>query len=377
MKYCMRCGSQIPPGYSACPRCGMRQKTGGGINNIFSALVHERTPGAIMEFTLWCVVCFIALLSLIAAIVGHGNVTWILLMIFALGLGTLMAFRLKPISLLYCMGVFNLLMPVVHYACFARSRNYFGLSYYLISDYGTSATYSPLNITLFIIIILLSLALVICGFVYNFTRVRMENLLAIGCIVDCVLIMLLQILMYAAPGIGVGLTEYGVNQYNIEMRYFLNYRGYWFGTICFWLMLIVIVLFNIFFYWGCMSSRPKRIIEMFRSGYSGQGNRVVTAGGGMLRGVSGLYAGRDIPLNGVMIIGSGNEAQIRINDPLVSRKHCAVRYNSQTGFYEVQDISQNGVFLSTGQQLQKDYYNSVPRGSVICIGSQAQQFRLM
>ena len=41
------------------------------IQNIFSSLMHERhpgkRPGVIKEFVLWCVVCFSALLTLIAA----------------------------------------------------------------------------------------------------------------------------------------------------------------------------------------------------------------------------------------------------------------------------------------------------------------------
>lgn len=372
MSYCTRCGTQIHPGYSRCPNCGAEQRRGGnGAGNIFSALVKERSPGVIMEFTLWCIVCFITLMALIASIVGHGNITWILLMVFSIGLGVLMAFRLKPIAMLYSIGVFNLLLPIIHYACFAKSTGYFGLSSY---DYEYSAAkYSPLNITLFVIVILLSIALVTCGFVFNFTKVKMENLLTIGVIVDCGLTFLLEILMYAAPSVGTGLGESGISYYNSYLRTLLNYRGYWIGTISLWCMLIVVMLFYIFFFWGSMNSSIKRIREMGKNrvGYAPRGY-------GYLKGICGIYAGHEIPLNGrTLIFGSGSEANVRIQDAYISSTHCVIRFNEVSGLYEIQDVSVNGVYLATGVRLQQGVYTAVAKGSVICIGSQAQQFRLM
>jgi len=376
MNYCSRCGSTIPPGSLNCPRCGMRQRsTGAGINNIFTALMRERTPGVIMEFSLWCTVCVVVLMSLIATIVGHGNITWILLLIFSIGLGVLMAFRLKPISMLYSVGVFNLLILIVHYACFAKSKTYMGYdgSYYNL-DYST-AGYSPLNITLFIIAIVLSVALLVCGFVYNFTRVKIENLLTIMELTTCGITLLLSILMYAAPGLGTGMSAVGINYYNSALRFFLNYRGYWIGTVSYWCILIVVMLHYIFFFWGAMGTGARRIIEIGKRTYQTPPAR---SGYGSLRGVCGIYAGREIPLNGGTItIGSSSEVQIRIHDHSVSRRHCAIRFNRVSGLYEVQDISTNGVFLNNGTRLQKGVFNPVARGSIICIGSQSQQFRLM
>ena len=43
------------------------------MDNIFTALVRRRTTGVVMEFVLWCIVCFAALLSLIALAMGAGN----------------------------------------------------------------------------------------------------------------------------------------------------------------------------------------------------------------------------------------------------------------------------------------------------------------
>ena len=53
------------------------------MDNIFTALVRRRTTGVVMEFVLWCIVCFAALLSLIALAMGAGNFVWILLLLTA------------------------------------------------------------------------------------------------------------------------------------------------------------------------------------------------------------------------------------------------------------------------------------------------------
>ena len=62
------------------------------IDNIFTALVRKKTTGAILEFVLWCAGCFTSLMAIVAFAFGKGNITWILLMFFSIGLGVLMAF---------------------------------------------------------------------------------------------------------------------------------------------------------------------------------------------------------------------------------------------------------------------------------------------
>ena len=363
--YCLRCGARLQDGSVACPYCGARQHSGGSgyrtdaprINNIFSALVRERTQGAVAEFTLWCVVCAILVLSLVATIMGHGNVTWILLMLFTIGLGVIMAFRLKPIALLYSIVCFYLIIPSVHFACFAKSSSFFWSSYLF--------SYSALNIILFICMVLLSLGLVVCGFVHFFSRVSMGNLLTVLVIVDTFLICVLEILMYA-----VGYLGDGTSSINESLRIYLNDRGYWIGTVTLWCVLIVVMLFYIFFFWGFIDSRKGKII----GGYAGSAR----TGERGLRGVSGIYTGRMIVLRGrTLTIGSGDQVAVKIDDPYVSRRHCAIRYNPSMRCYEIQDISQNGVFLSTGQRIQPGVYVPVQCGTVICIGSRAQQFVLL
>ena len=112
------------------------------MDNIFTALVRRRTTCVVMEFVLWCIVCFAALLSLIALAMGAGNFVWILLLLTAAGLGVIMAFRLKEVALLYSVCVFNAILFLIHYLVFSVS--YGGgpqTGYYEILDQSTNGVY--------------------------------------------------------------------------------------------------------------------------------------------------------------------------------------------------------------------------------------------
>lgn len=375
--FCRNCGKEIPNGSNVCSYCGKPINNNNiGINgysgqmgygmlsvhkkidNIFSALMYERTTGVIIEFSLWCTVCFVALLSLIAAIMGAGNITWIMLMLFSIGMGELMAFRLKPIAMLYAVSVFHLITFIIHFACFAKTGS---------SIFYADASYSALNIVLFILLLLLALAIVICGFIHFFSRFHLGNVLTIMVLTDSSLILILQILMYAVSHFGED-----ANELNEWLRGYMNYRGYWVGTITFWVMITVVALLYSFFFWGCIDSRKGKIINL-----SSPVLRQVDVAPG-IRGISGEYLGQVIFLQGRTItIGSAQGMTVLIQDSHVSGRHCAIRFNPATGFYEIFDDSTNGVFLNTGMRLQKGVFNSVQRGSVIWIGSNAQQFQLL
>lgn len=327
------------------------------IDNIFTALTREKTTGAILEFVLWCVVCFTALLSLIALAMGGGQVTWILLMLFSVGLAVIMAFRLKPIALLYSAGVFYVITFLIHYLSFSL-----GLS--------EGISHSPINIILFVLTLMLSLAALICAFIHFFSKINLRSVLTILILCESGAMMLLQILMYTSEYIGD--ASY-VNEYHKE---WMNSKSYWIGTVSFWFMIAVTAVFYVCFFWGPIDSRKEKII----------GNRAVPVGGipaggrinAGLQGTFGAYAGRTIYLQGqTLTIGSGEMVQVMIPDARVSRVHCAIRFNMMSGFYEILDQSSNGVWLSNGARLQKNVYNSVQRGSILYIGSEAQQFRLL
>lgn len=326
------------------------------VDNIFSALGHRRTSGVVKEFVLWCLICFVALMSLIAAIVGGGCITWIMLMIFSIGLGVLMAFRLRAIALLYCAGVFQLLTFLIHYVSFS------GISY------GASG-YSAFNTVLFVLLLLESLALVICGFIHFFTKVNLSLALLILVISDSSAMMLLHIMMYAA-----GYKDEGWYYFsNAALQDSLNGRGYWIGTMAFWIMLVVVVLFYVFFFKGMLGNKNEKIIRVYGGG-SVHSSGFVPG----IKGVSGSCVGQVVYMQGRTItIGSRDGVTIRIPDQTVSQLHCQIRYDGASGAYQVCDSSTNGVYLSNGAALQKNTWCFVQRGSVICIGSMSHQFRLL
>lgn len=326
------------------------------MNNIFTALARRRNPGIIREFVLWCATCFIALLALIASAVGHGNVAWIFLMIFSIGMGVMTAFRLTAAAMLYGVCVFNFLVFLMHY-------------FFLYSVY-TYDSKSILNMIFFILLLVLALAIIICAFVHFFSRYNLGKVLTVLVIIHGVGTLLLNILMFAAPCTG----DYYYN-YSYLVRRDMNYRGYWIGTICFWMMLTVIILYYIFFFGGMIENKGGKIYVNRTQRIPPTREENVLLG---IQGLQGMYAGQEFHLHGSTVtIGSAAGVTLVIADPYVSKRHCAIRFNTMTGDYEVFDNSTNGTYLSNGVRLKYGVYNQLPRRSIIYIGSQAQQFRLM
>lgn len=316
------------------------------VRNIFSSLMHERTPGVIKEFVLWCVVCVSAFLSLIAAAIGGGNAVWVMLFLFTLGLGVLMAFRLTPIVLLYSVGVFQFLIFIIHYTTYLRAQYYYGVS-------G-----SALITVLFVLLLLLSLVVLVCAFIQFFSRVSMGTALMILVITDSALIMLFQLLACLSIASRNG--------------WYVSFGGaYWIGTISYWMILVVVLLLYVFFFRGFINNRKKKIVDL-----SAGAGKYSTAPG--IMGVSGAYAGRTVYLNNQMItLGSGSGVTVVIQDQYVSAEHCAVRFNPSAGYYEIYDNSPYGVYLNGGSPIQKGVWCRIRRGSIIGLGNSVQKFRLL
>ncbi len=373
--YCTKCGKPLPQGSNVCSYCGAVQKgagngmqyqSRGAVDNIFSALAYGKTPGVIMEFVLWCIVCADVLLSLIASILANGNITWILLMVFSIGLAVILAFRLKPIAMLYGAGTFFLICNIVHFVSFYNKS-----MDCLYEDYDYMYSYFAFTIVLFVLEMLVVIGVITCAFIQFFSKIRLGNALTILVAVNLGLAVFRQIMMYAVPFSG---TSSGLNL-NAVVRTRLNTDSYWFGTICLWIILIVMTLLYIFFFWGAIDSRNEKILKSMNVAASAGGNRQGNIG---LRGIRGIYAGQTILLGAKPItIGSGRQMMLVIASPYVSEQHCAIRFNSQNGCYEIYDNSKNGVRLKSGRGLQKGVYNLVRRGEVISIGSDEQQFILL
>lgn len=333
------------------------------IDNIFTALVRKKTMGAVLEFVLWCGVCFTALMAIVAFAFGKGNVTWILLMLFSIGLGVLMAFCLRGIVMVYSVFAFYVISLPVHFLAF-------------VTGYYSGEYSSPLNILLFILTMLLGIGSAACAFVQFFSKLNLGTVTAVMVLCETALIMLLQILIYAAGFIGDVSVE---NEFH---RIWLNARGYWIGTLCYWMMLIIVCIYLCALFWGPIEKTKSKLSgQAANTGASQVGGYVQgtqTSFQPGLQGIQGIYAGRIFYLQGrTFTLGSGEGVDIGIADAYVSKIHCAVCFQESMGYYEVLDQSRNGVFFANGMPMQKGVYNPVQRGSVICIGSVRQQFKLL
>lgn len=370
--FCRNCGKQVADYSQHCPYCGhaVGNHMGGGVtgngmqygsmpgqrnklDNIFSALMQERTPGVIMEFSLWCMVCVVAVLALVATILGNSKVVWIMLMLFAFGMGLMMAFRLKRVTMLCSIIFFQLIVSVIHFGSFAISYN--------------TVPFSWLNVLLFVCGLLGAIGAIVCSSIHFFSRNDLGFVPVIIVISVSAVLILLEILLYGAPCIGTD-ASYG----NDFLRMELNSRGYWLGTITLWIMYVTNSMFYVFYFKGIIDNSISGANTFHNSGFTG------SATAPAIRCVQGNHAGQTFYLQGrTFTVGSQPGMNLVIQDPYVSRQHCAIRFNVGTGCYEIYDNSSNGVFLLNGGSLQKGVYHSVSSGSIICIGSVAQQFQLM
>lgn len=362
--YCGKCGKSIADYSVSCPYCGQMvdHGVGGGygmgsiqktnIDNIFSALMYEKTPGVIMEFSIWCSVCLVVLLALIASILGRGNVTWIMLMLFSIGMGVLLAFRLKAIAMLYASVLFQFVVALIHFICFAKTT------------YNLSI--SGLNISLFILALTIAVGLIVCSCIQFFSKYNLGLACTILVLSDTSMWAMLHVCMYMIPFLGDNALIV-----NDVVRTVLNSDAYWLGTISLWIIYAINNMLYLSLFWIPIDNSKKKILPSL-----GTGGTMSPA----IRCMKGTYPGRTFYLQGeTFLIGSQPGMHLVLQDSYVSHQHCAIRFNGGTGFYEVYDNSKNGVYLlgAGGHPLQKGTYNSVKRGSVICIGSKAQQFQLL
>ena len=99
---------------------------------------------------------------------------------------------------------------------------------------------------------------------------------------------------------------------------------------------------------------------------------------GMLIGLRGEYKGAQIPLKNreLLYIGRSKECNLVLSNAKASRKHCKVIYDAKADKYLIKNYSDNGVFLSTGQRLEKGKAWNVPHGTVFRI-TKEDEFRLL
>lgn len=409
--FCSKCGAQIPDHSQVCPYCRQPVSAGQGgsagqpvvrqrsrINNIFSALVRDKTPGAVAEFVLWCTVCLIALLFMVAAImVDDSNfygavsldgyrVYYLVMMILVLGLGTAMAFRLKTYVLLCGVTVFQFIMCIFYYAV---NAGMIGKVLEIVEneydDYLT-ASYPVFLVIFFVLTLLAGIGAVTCLFIHMFSRINLGKIIAILSIVQAGMQLLMSILMYTLPSFDMLTFSSGASrrQSNAEewLAEVFSKAAFWLGSITFLFLCGVLAVYAALFFMGCIDSAKDKI---YVSGANGGGGNYSGQNGGTpafqpaLQCIQGSYPGQVLYLQGQEIsIGAQPGVSVYLQDSYVSKRHCQIRFNMSTGYYEVMDMSTNGVYnQSTGARLQKGLYTSCPRGTVLCIGSMGQQFRLL
>lgn len=98
---------------------------------------------------------------------------------------------------------------------------------------------------------------------------------------------------------------------------------------------------------------------------------------GKLVGIAGAYAGAELKLDaaGIIVGRDATEAQLVIESPKVSRRHCKITYDAQKGNYTVIDYSTNGTFVGK-RRLIKGTPEILPSGSILNIGDSKNSFRL-
>ncbi len=102
---------------------------------------------------------------------------------------------------------------------------------------------------------------------------------------------------------------------------------------------------------------------------------------GRISAINGMYKDAVFQIGDMEEISFGREnpdCQIVFDqfNTDVSRKHCAVRYNAKDGKYIVTDFSKNGTFTSEDHRLQPGVPVAFPSGTIICLGSRKNMFRL-
>lgn len=374
--FCTNCGNQIPGGGNVCPYCGKPVAGAGGmgyrrqpvrIDNIFTALVNERTPGAIWEFSLWCVVCVCVILSLAASVsvsswMGEHSVvfrlTWLSLMFFQIGAGVSMAFRQKAIMLFGVSVTIQCIIPILLFVGYAGAYK------------EAEDTVPAAMIVLFVFLILAAVGLVTCASIQFFSKLEMGKITAI---LDVVVAGLTLFFM-----IGVGASSGFVSSWVISRS------GFGPGVTSLIGMNVAVSVFYMLFFFGCIDSRKRKILgggSLSGGGsYGPNGGRPAFTPG--LQCIRGQYQGQVMYLqNGELTFGSDASAAIVIPSPHISHRHCSVRYNPGMGTYEVMDVSTNGVYVTAQnggtQRIPAGSYVPCARGSVISLGSMEQQFRLL
>lgn len=102
---------------------------------------------------------------------------------------------------------------------------------------------------------------------------------------------------------------------------------------------------------------------------------------GSITGLTGMYAGQDIPIapGEETIIGRDSAVSniiVTQNADKVSRRHCGILFDAAQNMYTVTDYSSNGTFIDGGSRLVANMPTTLSRGTVIALGNRENRFKL-
>ncbi|MBR6228624.1 MAG: FHA domain-containing protein [Eubacterium sp.] len=345
---------QTPPGYAG-GNASMGQapagvpRQGGGIKTIFSAIAAAPSQGDIIEFIVWIGFCVAAALSMTAAILSGENggamSLWIVMMIMNLGLAAILTFRLKPIMLLTAYTVFNFILLIPFYKLGADINGVFDSA-------------SPIIIVLFIFDLLLAIVLVTLASIQFFSSKRFDTALIVFSFMSLGLTLALMMCTRFVTS--------GGRAANSFYDPLFSDASYFFGGFTYLFTLALIAFFTLMFFKGAVDSTKATIT-----------GGTIKANLPMVYFEAGFNVGNSVYLTGQdVVIGSEPGSGIMVPDPDVSPRHCVVRFNRSSGYFEMCDISSTGTFVN-GQPLPKNQYVSLQKGTVVQIGSVRQQLRLV
>ena len=105
-----------------------------------------------------------------------------------------------------------------------------------------------------------------------------------------------------------------------------------------------------------------------------------SSAGGQIEGLSGAYqsVSIDVPAGEKIIIGRDPNCSnivVESTSKDVSRAHCEIEFDEQTGLFRVTDTSSNGTFAN-GNPLVKNQATSLPKGTIISLGKGEIRFKL-
>lgn len=96
--------------------------------------------------------------------------------------------------------------------------------------------------------------------------------------------------------------------------------------------------------------------------------------------LNGRYQDAIIPLKPgeSLVVGrDGNECQLVLEAPWISRRHVSILFDAASNKYVVVDSSENGTFIKDGERLQKGIECVLNPGTVLTIGEDGVLLKLV